>query len=96
MENKEKEIVTEPEVPEEPKANDMISSAKAENDRMTELLTKLKAENDRAEEIAAKKMLGGTSEAGIPAPAPVKISDEEYANQLQRGEVDPLREDGFV
>lgn len=56
----------------------------------------LKAENDRKEVLMAKEALGGKAEAGIVAEPPKKMSDTEYAEALERGEVDPLKEDGFV
>lgn len=50
----------------------------------------------REEEIEAKRTLGGKSEAGVQQEKPKPLSDVEYSKALQRGEVDPLAEDGFI
>lgn len=55
-----------------------------------------KAITERNEKLAAKRMLGGDSEAGYQKPKvkPKVLTDTEYAEALQRGEVNPLKEDG--
>ncbi len=57
-----------------------------------ERMEKAKEEIDAAE---AKRRLGGTAEAGISKPKPKKLSDAEYWDATQKGEVDPFKEDGF-
>jgi len=61
----------------------------------------LRAENDRKErllaeerQLEAEKTLGGRS--GLSASVKPKVlTDTEYAEALERGEVDPLKADGF-
>ena len=64
---------------------------------------RLKEETDRRERLlkeeknfVARKMLSGNSGVGQVEEKPKKLTDVEYAEALQRGEVDPLREDGFA
>jgi|24BtaG_2_1085350.scaffolds.fasta_scaffold00228_18 hypothetical protein len=68
-----------------------------------EVATRLKEENDRREDILrreedlyAKRKLGGDAEAGQKAPEKVKLSDEEYATQVEKGLANPMKEDGFI
>ncbi len=49
----------------------------------------------RKEKLATDALLAGTSGGKVEPTPPEKISDEEYADKLQRGEVDPLGEDGI-
>jgi len=44
----------------------------------------------RKEQLAAKAALGGRSDAGKPEEKPKKMSDIEYAQALQKGEVNPF------
>ena len=74
----------------------MIEKAREEREKMEAVVEKMKAENDRQEQIQIKKQLGGMAEAGQVAEPPKKMSDTEYAEALERGEVNPLKEDGFV
>ena len=68
-----------------PEAKTLIDEANAAAERM-ENANERKAELIRQEEeLAAKRALGGRSEAG-QAPVKEEISDEEYANRVMRGE----------
>lgn len=49
----------------------------------------------REEAMEARKALGGRSEGGTIKEAPKKQTDTEYAEALERGEVNPLKEDGI-
>lgn len=51
---------------------------------------------ERAEALKAEGMVSGTSEAGDKPPEKKKLTDQEYAEALERGEVNPLKEDGFI
>ena len=48
---------------------------------------------DRKEALNA---LGGQSPGGTKPDAPKEMTDTEYAEALERGEVNPLKEDGFL
>ena len=80
----------------EPKAATLVDEANSAAERL-EKANERKAELLRQEEeLAAKKALGGRSEAGAQAVKPKKLSDTEYAEALERGEVNPLEEDGIT
>ncbi|KKN28673.1 hypothetical protein LCGC14_0851850 [marine sediment metagenome] len=51
---------------------------------------------DKEEELLAKRALGGRAEGGRQAPAEKPISDVEFSRKVDRGEVNPLAEDGFI
>jgi len=72
----------------------LIEQAKAENDRKAELLKEELALQERKEKLHAEQMVGGRS--GMSATEKPKVlTDTEYAEALERGEVDPLKADGF-
>jgi len=66
-------------------------------------LNKMREDNDAMEEqlkrreiLRTQSMLGGKSEAGeVPPPKKVE-TDIEYAERLNRGEANPLKEDGYI
>jgi hypothetical protein len=77
------------------KAKSLITQAKEQAER-------LKAENDRTEAIAKRmeaakiqSTLGGHSEAGQEPIPKKKLTDEEYAEAVLKGEVNPLIDDGY-
>ena len=49
---------------------------------------------EREEELAAQRALEGEAEAGAQPPKKPKETDEEYAERFEKGEVNPLGEDG--
>ena len=51
---------------------------------------------DRKEALTARKAVGGEAEGGQETPKPKKLTDTEYAEALERGEVNPLKDDGFL
>ena len=64
-------------------------------------IEELKAKNlEKEEKLLARKeslqALGGQSPAGTKPAKPAKLTDTEYAEALERGEVNPLKEDGFI
>ena len=73
----------------------LIEQAKLENDRKAELLKQELELQERKERLHAEEMVGGRAGLSI-AEKPKRMTDTEYAEALQRGEVDPLREDGFA
>jgi len=85
-----------PAVEEQQESTDMIASAKEqadrlkrENDRKQELL-------DREEALMARQALSGRAEGGKQEEKPAKLTDKEYAEAMEKGEVNPLAEDGFI
>ncbi len=71
------------------RADAIAERQKRENDRREEIL-------NREEALAARKAVGGGSEAGQEAPKSKELTDTEYAEALERGEVNPLKEDGII
>lgn len=63
-------------------------------------IERLEKANEEARSITAeakaKEAIAGSTEAGQEAPKPKKLTDIEYAEALERGEVNPLKEDGFL
>ena len=43
-----------------------------------------------------KKQLAGRAEAGSVQEKPKKLTDTEYAEALEKGKVNPLKEDGLI
>lgn len=80
----------------ESKTTALIDKANAAAERMEKANEKREALNKRKEEIEAKSVLGGKSTAGLPPPKKEPLSDTEYAEALERGEVNPLKEDGLI
>ena len=73
----------------------VIERAREEREKL-EIATKAqKAENDRTESIMARNALGGISEGG-KINEPKVETPEEYAEKFQRGEVNPLQDDGAL
>ena len=70
------------------RADELIKRKKEENDRREKLL-------EREEALAERKAIGGQAEAGQEPPKEKKLSDKEYAEALERGEVNPMKEDGI-
>lgn len=80
---------------EEKKSPSMIEEAREEREKMEKAKADLKAENDRTERLMAEREFGGR--AGMSPPEKPKVlSDVEYAENLQKGLSNPLKEDGFI
>lgn len=104
---KEKQAEVEPEkedVGEEaPKQNPKNGKPKDKIDEAREVVEEMKKENARREELLkketeleAKRVFSGQAEAGAVAEKPARLTDTEYAEALERGEVNPLAEDGLI
>ena len=50
---------------------------------------------DRKEKLHAEQMVGGKAGMSSPPPKPKDLTDEEYAEAVDRGEADPLKDDGI-
>ena len=59
----------------------------------TERINEAIAENKNAK---ARENLGGGSEGGTEPSKPKVLSDVEYAEAFDKGEVDPFKADGYV
>lgn len=70
------------------RADQIAERQKRENDRREELLV-------RDESLQARKQVGGVAEAGSVKEKPKRLTDEEYSDAYNKGEVDPFKEDGF-
>lgn len=76
--------------------NDVVETEMSEVDKLEILHAKIKEENDRYDARENKEMLGGTAEAGMQTPKPVPMTDIEFANKVKNGDINPLKEDGFI
>ncbi len=79
-----------------PESTAILERVVKENERMEDNIKRQEEIIRRQEEVAAKQILAGRAEAGSQPPKEKKLTDTEYAEALQRGEVNPLKEDGFV
>ncbi len=73
----------------------MVDDAVRENDRTEKLVAELKAVNAETAKLQARAAIGGRAEAGIPTPKAIPLSDAEYADKVEKGEVNPFAEDGL-
>ena len=71
------------------RADEIAERQKRENDRREKLI-------EREEALAARRAVGGETDAGKPTEKPKELTDIEYAEALERGEVNPLKADGFI
>ena len=77
------------------KEKTIVDEAREERKLLEEERKKVKAENDRTEKLSAERELGGRSSMSKPIPKKVE-TPEEYAEKLERGECNPLKEDGYI
>ena len=76
--------------------NRTAAERKAEIEEREALATREEELIAREDAINAKKALGGQSEAGSEPEKPKRLSDTEYSEALEKGEVNPLKEDGLL
>ena len=85
-----------------PETPQSIVDANAAAERIENATLAAKKENDRAEAGEVRRKLGGSTEAGSGPAAPkedTRTPDEkadDYVKKLDKGEVNPLKEDGFI
>ena len=65
----------------------MIDEAREQADRMEKANAERKALIERDEKLQARRMLGGTSEAGTAPVAPKEETAQEYAKRVMGGNV---------
>lgn len=73
-----------------------LAKLRKDNERLEKQLEKKKSLIAEEEELRAREQLGGKAEAGAQPLKPKKLSDEEYAELVRKGEANPLKDDGFV
>ncbi|MCK5604281.1 hypothetical protein KAR91_20500 [Candidatus Pacearchaeota archaeon] len=79
-----------------------IVAANAAAKRIEDATAASKVENDRREAAEVRRKLGGESEAGSgPAKKPEDTrtpaeKDSDYADKLQSGSVNPMKDDGYI
>ena len=66
------------------RADQIAERQKRENDRREELLS-------REENLAARRVVGGETEAGSIAEKPKALTDEEYTEKFNNGEANPFK-----
>ena len=69
-------------------------------DKAADRLEAANIETRRLEDVKARRearaRLGGHTDAGAIPPKKKVLTDTEYAEALERGEVNPLKEDGLI
>ena len=79
-----------------PKTPQSIVDANLAAKRLEEA-NKKHAENlDRQEDMIARKILAGTTEGGSATEQPKKLDDKEYFDAMNKGDVNPFKDDGYV
>ena len=73
-----------------------LDKLKEHNAELEKELVKGRELKAEAQKLEAEKMVGGQADAGTEPEEPKKLSDKEYAEALERGEVNPMKEDGFT
>lgn len=92
-----KEEVKEPvKEPEDKKTLSPVDEAKAILEEIKKEKAELILENAKKEKLISDNLLSGSSGGHIEPKKPTRLTDIEYAEALQRGEVNPLKEDGFI
>ena len=81
---------------EDKEAKGLVEEANVVAKRLEEANTKKEELLDREDESKAKEILSGKADAGEIPEKPKKLTDEEYANAMEKGEVDPFKEDGII
>ncbi len=74
-------------------ANTAAERLEKANERTAELVRQEEELQSRKEALNA---LGGGSPAGTKPEPPKRMTDTEYAEALEKGEVNPLKEDGLI
>jgi len=70
--------------------NSLLDRANETAQRLEEANKKTEELLNRQEQLMAKEALGGRSEAGKGSIKKEEISDEEFANKVLKGEINPL------
>ena len=86
-----KEEVKEP----EDKPLSIVEEAKLIRDEIVKAKEELKAENERQEKIRAENLLGSSAGGHVEPVKAKPLTDVEYSEALERGEVNPMKEDGI-
>jgi hypothetical protein len=94
MEEEEKNEEEKPE--EKQEKTPLITAANEAAERIEKANAEQKLLLERQEELMAQNALGGQSEAGAVPQKEKKLSDEEYSDLVLRGEVNPLKADGYI
>jgi len=74
----------------------IIERAREEREKLDATNKKTEELIERQEALMVKKELGGQSEAGQQPIKAEPISDKDYANKVLTGDVNPLKEDGYI
>ncbi len=74
-----------------PEESKKIEKLRKDNERLEKQLQKKKELLRVEEELKSREQLGGDSEAGAQAPKPKKMTDGEYYDAYEKGEVNPFK-----
>jgi len=73
-----------------PQSSGLVDNAYDAAERLEEANEKQEELLERQEALFAKQLLSGKAEAGQKPQAPKELSDEEYAEKVLTGEINPL------
>ncbi len=79
-----------------PEETTLIDDANLAAKRMEDANKEKRELLNREEALMVQSRLSGRAEAGTEPEKPKKLTDTEYAEALERGEVNPLKEDGLI
>ena len=99
MENKEEEkqgTMEDTDEGDKPTSTPVIDAANKAAERLEKANEEQKEILARQEMLMAKNALGGKSEAGDTPQKKKELTAEEYSDAVLRGEVNPLKDDGFI
>jgi len=72
----------------------LIDEIKEEKVQLAKIRDSIKKENDRTEKLQINAELQGKGHTGIAPTQKKTLTDVEYAEAMERGEVDPFKDDG--
>ena len=79
----------------EPKVADKVERAEKAVKSYKEFEERLDKKIAKLEDLRAERVLGGETDAGNVQEKPKKLNDTEYSEALEKGEVNPMKEDGI-
>ena len=84
------------ETPSEEKPLSIVDEAKKIRDEILTAKNELKTENDRLEKLQSEQLLAGTAGGNVTPEPKKELTDVEYAEAMERGEANPLKDDKLI
>ena len=93
---KEKEEPKKEDKKEEDKAVSIVEEARSIRDEIVKARDELKEQNKIQQNLQAEAMLSGSGGGHVEVKPPKKLTDIQYAEAYERGEVNPMSKDGHA